>query len=208
MAALEMAALEIPGNGDSGNVVTQEQVLRTIHSLEHEQQRDFIQQCLNPEQSQRPSTAELLFHPVLFEVHSLKLLAAHALIHNPKKSNKFIDNCVEDMLQHQYHSDSVVAEITHSSGEPTLFRMADIPVIEKLEKFIEDVRFGIYPLTAFRIKQQPPSRPRAISPEAVDPVASETPETTDMETRKVINMMCNIKPNENGHGLFVSTITL
>ena len=26
MAALEMAALEIPGNGDSGNVVTQEQV--------------------------------------------------------------------------------------------------------------------------------------------------------------------------------------
>nr|XP_053628238.1 nuclear receptor-binding protein homolog isoform X2 [Cherax quadricarinatus] len=207
MAALEMAALEIPGNGDSGNVVTQEQVLRTIHSLEHEQQRDFIQQCLNPEQSQRPSTAELLFHPVLFEVHSLKLLAAHALIHNPKKSNKFIDNCVEDMLQHQYHSDSVVAEITHSSGEPTLFRMADIPVIEKLEKFIEDVRFGIYPLTAFRIKQQPPSRPRAISPEAVDPVASETPETTDMETRKVINMMCNIKPNENGHGLFM-TISL
>lgn len=26
MAALEMAALEIPGNGDSGNIVTQEQV--------------------------------------------------------------------------------------------------------------------------------------------------------------------------------------
>lgn len=26
MAALEMAALEIPGNGDTGNVVTQEQV--------------------------------------------------------------------------------------------------------------------------------------------------------------------------------------
>lgn len=44
------------------------------------------------------------------------------------------------MLQHQYHSDSVVAEIRHSSGEPVLFRMADIPVIEKLEKFIEDVR--------------------------------------------------------------------
>ena len=45
------------------------------------------------------------------------------------------------MLQHQYHSDSVVAEIRHSSGEPRLFRMSDIPVYEKLEKFIEDVRY-------------------------------------------------------------------
>ncbi|KAK4294505.1 hypothetical protein Pmani_032875 [Petrolisthes manimaculis] len=207
MAALEMAALEIPGNGDTGNVVTQEQVLKTIHSLEHEQQRDFIQKCLSPDQSHRPSTTKLLFHPVLFEVHSLKLLAAHALIHNPKKSNKYIDNCVEDMLQHQYHSDSIVAEIRHTSGEPRLFRMSDIPVMEKLEKFIEDVRFGIYPLTAFRLQQPPPSRPRAISPEAVDPVTSEAPESIDMETRKVINMMCNIKPNENGHGLFM-TISL
>lgn len=56
-------------------------------------------------------------------------------------ANKLIDNSIEDMLQHQYHSDSVVAEIRHSSGEPVLFRMADIPVIEKLEKFIEDVRY-------------------------------------------------------------------
>ncbi|XP_045112569.1 nuclear receptor-binding protein homolog isoform X1 [Portunus trituberculatus] len=206
MAALEMAALEIPGNGDSGNVVTQEQVLRTIHSLEHEQQRDFIQKCLIPDQSQRPSTTELLFHPVLFEVHSLKLLAAHALLHKPK-SKKLIDNSIEDMLQHQYHSDSVVAEIRHSSGEPTLFRMSDISVFEKLEKFIEDVRFGIYPLTAFMLQQPPPSRPRAISPEAVDPVAPETTESTDQETRKVINMMCNIKRNENGQGLYM-TISL
>lgn len=30
MAALEMAALEIPGNGDSGNIVTQEQVREKI----------------------------------------------------------------------------------------------------------------------------------------------------------------------------------
>lgn len=65
-------------------------------------------------------------------------------------------------------------------------------------------RYGIYPLTAFKLQQPPPSRPRAISPEAVDPVASDAQEVAQMETRKVINMMCNIKPNENGHGLFVS----
>ena len=55
-------------------------------------------------------------------------------------ANKLIDYSIEDMLQHQFHSDSVVAEIRHSNGEPTLFRMSDIPVYEKLEKFIEDVR--------------------------------------------------------------------
>lgn len=180
---------------------------KTIHSLEHNLQRDFITKCLNPDQSKRPTTNELLFHPVLFEVHSLKLLAAHTLIHNPKKSSKNIDNCVEEMLQHQYSDDTIVAEIRHNDKEPTLFRMSDLPLVEKLEKFIEDVRYGIYPLTAFSLNQQPPSRPRAISPEAVAPVAAESPEATDVETRKVINMMCNIKPNENGHGLFM-TISL
>lgn len=58
---------------------------KTIHSLEHESQRDFIRQCLIADHNKRPRTTELLFHKVLFEVHSLKLLAAHSLIHNPKK---------------------------------------------------------------------------------------------------------------------------
>lgn len=52
-------------------------------------------------------------------------------------------------MQHQYHSDSVVAEIRHSSREPVLFRMSDIPVIEKLEKFIEDVRY--VPVLTFKL---------------------------------------------------------
>lgn len=55
-------------------------------------------------------------------------------------ANKNIDNCVEEMLQHQYHQDSILAEIKHKDREPTLFRMKDIPVLEKLEKFMEDVR--------------------------------------------------------------------
>ncbi|XP_076036281.1 MLF1-adaptor molecule isoform X2 [Oratosquilla oratoria] len=207
MCALEMAALEIPGNGDSGNVITQEQVNKTIASLEHELQKDFIRKCLAQDAASRPTTSELLFHPVLFEVHSLKLLAAHSLIHNPKKSNKFIDNCIEELLQHQYAEDSVVAEIRHTGREPTLIRMVDIPVVEKLEKFVEDVRFGIYPLTAFRLQLQPPSRPRAISPEAPESVKSDTPEPTDLEMRKIVNMMCNVRSSEEGDGLAM-TISL
>nr|CAH7767783.1 unnamed protein product [Callosobruchus chinensis] len=80
MCALEMAALEIIGNGDSGNKVTEENVKKTIELLEDEQQKDFIQRCLALDPRDRPTAKELLFHPLLFEVHSLKLLAAHVLV--------------------------------------------------------------------------------------------------------------------------------
>jgi nuclear receptor-binding protein len=42
MCALEMAALEIQGNGDTGSMVTEENVMRTVESLEESQQKDFI----------------------------------------------------------------------------------------------------------------------------------------------------------------------
>lgn len=57
-------------------------------------------------------------------------------------------------------------------------------------------RYGIYPLTAFTAKQPPPPRPRAISPEISESVKSVTPEPLDIETRRVVNMMCNVKPKE------------
>lgn len=85
MCALEMAALEIQGNGDSGNIVTEENIAKTIDSLEDDQQRDFIKRCLHVDPKERPTARELLFHPLLFEVHSLKLLAAHCLVKNTGK---------------------------------------------------------------------------------------------------------------------------
>ena len=47
--------------------------------------QDFIKQCLEKNQASRPTARELLFHTVLFEVHSLKLLAAHSFIKNASK---------------------------------------------------------------------------------------------------------------------------
>nr|XP_023021503.1 nuclear receptor-binding protein-like [Leptinotarsa decemlineata] len=87
MCALEMAALEIVGNGDSGNKVTEENVSKTIDSLEDETQKDFIRKCLSENPDERPTAKELLFHPLLFEVHSLKLLAAHCLV---KKTGRYL----------------------------------------------------------------------------------------------------------------------
>lgn len=82
MCALEMAALEIQGNGDSGTLVTEEHIKRTIESLDDPAQKDLITKCLSRDGDQRPTARELLFHPVLFEVHSLKLLAADAYVNS------------------------------------------------------------------------------------------------------------------------------
>lgn len=89
-----MAALEIQGNGDSGLMVTEENIIRTIESLEDQQQIDFIRRCINSDPAERPSAHELLFHPLLFEVHSLKLLAAHSLVFGPRQKSEFISSKV------------------------------------------------------------------------------------------------------------------
>jgi nuclear receptor-binding protein len=80
MCALEMAALEIQGNGDSSTMVTEDQIQRTIEGLEVVVQKDFIRACLTLEPALRPTARGLLFYPALFEVSPLKLLAAHTVV--------------------------------------------------------------------------------------------------------------------------------
>lgn len=64
-------------------------------------------------------------------------------------------------------------------------------------------RYGIYPLTAFSARQPPTPRPRAISPETAESVKSASPEPLDIESRKVVNMICSVKPVENSTELLV-----
>lgn len=189
MCALEMAALEIQGNGDSGNLVTDENINRTIDSLDDTHQKDFIRLCLNKNPTKRPTARELLFHPLLFEVHSLKLLAAHALV---KSAANISETVSDESLQKFYGSETVIAEIQYKNQHhpPVQTRVVDVPVSEKLEKFIEDVKNGIYPLTAFGAKQPPPARSRAISPEMAVSEKSVTPEPMDVEARKIVTMIC------------------
>ncbi|XP_046478095.1 nuclear receptor-binding protein [Neodiprion pinetum] len=203
MCALEMAALEIQGNGDTGTVVTDENINKTIESLDDSQQKDFIHKCLQVNPICRPSARELLFHPLLFEVHTLKLLAAHALVNSATNISETI---TDEVLQRLYGPDTVVAEVRYADRSPYQIRSSDIQVAEKLEKFVEDVKYGIYPLTAFMAKLPPPVRPRAISPEVTESVKSVTPEPLDFESRRVVNMMCNVKPREESRELLMTIL--
>ena len=79
--------------------------------------------------------------------------------------------------------------------EPVQWKASQCNALE-LEKFLEDVKNGVYPLTAFSVTVIDPhsqTRPRAISPDVAENVKSETPEPAYSETRVVTSMNCHIR---------------
>ena len=74
----------------------------------------------------------------------------------------------EEAIHRYYGSSTIMASVKITTGEETeekLFKLSDFPVHEKLEKFMEDVKFGIFPLTAFATPELQPTTTRAPSPE-------------------------------------------
>ncbi|XP_017465891.1 PREDICTED: nuclear receptor-binding protein homolog [Rhagoletis zephyria] len=207
MCALEMAALEIQPSGSETTTINEETILRTINSLEHDLQRDLIFKCLRRNPAERPSANDLLFHPLLFEVHSLKLLAAHCLVFAPKNRTMFSETLIDGMMQRYNRPEVIMARVSCGEEEKN-YRLADVPTADKLEKFVEDVKFGVYPLTALGGKKPPHFRSRAASPERADSVKSATPEPVDIESRRIVNMMCSVKKLKEDSSDIAMTILL
>ncbi|KAM9689617.1 nuclear receptor-binding protein 2 isoform 1-T1 [Dama dama] len=191
MCALEMAVLEIQANGDTR--VTEEAITRARHSLSDPNMREFILSCLARDPACRPSAHSLLFHRVLFEVHSLKLLAAHCFIqHQYLMPENVVEEKTKAMDPH-----AVLAEIPRPPRPPLQWRYSEVSCLE-LDKFLEDVRNGIYPLMNFAAAR-PLGLPRVLAPppEEAPKAKTPTPEPFDSETRKVIQMQCNLERSED-----------
>ncbi|KAK5903394.1 hypothetical protein CgunFtcFv8_007180 [Champsocephalus gunnari] len=176
MCALEMAVLEIQSNGDS-SYVSQEAINNAIQMLEDPLQREFIQKCLEVDPSKRPTAKELLFHQALFEVPLLKLLAAHCIVSH---QHMIPENALEEMTKNM-DPNLVIVEVK----DGVQMKLSQFPALE-LDKFLEDVRNGIYPLTAFGVPS--PHQPQ-----------QETVKSPILETRKVLQMQCNIEPVDEGN---------
>ncbi|XP_014747654.1 PREDICTED: nuclear receptor-binding protein 2 [Sturnus vulgaris] len=133
--AHEMAVLEIQTNGDTR--VSEEAIARARHSLDDPNMREFILSCLTLNPDRRPSANSLLFHRVLFEVHSLKLLAAHCFINH---QYLMPENVVEEKIK-ELDLNMVMAEIRREGRPGAQWRYSEVSFLE-LDKFLEDVRWA------------------------------------------------------------------
>lgn len=201
ICALEMAALEIapnpaPNANENNVIITQDVIYRTIESLENPLQRDFIRACLSQLPSRRPSARKLLFHPVMFEVPSLRLFSAHVIVSTPSYQP---EQLTEEALNRPLSVDSdghdkVLAEIPAGANDrPAVgLRASDVPRRE-MEKFFEEVRNGAYPLTAVVPSSKQPiiSRPRNTS---VFEFGPDSPESfQEEEHRRLATVQCSAK---------------
>jgi nuclear receptor-binding protein len=150
MVALEMFNLEFGGNGDT-HPVTSELIKQSIDALDDKQQ-DFINRCLEIDPQKRPTARELLFHPLLFEVPTLRLLAAHQIIKNQNESR--LETSSE--MFGVYLPETIIA-----SWKNEIFKYNQL-VLFDANKYLEDVRNGIYPLTAFGLDHQSSSSSSSI----------------------------------------------
>ena len=91
--------------------VSKESIEKCIDSIEDEGQKDFIRKCLIKDPNLRPSAKSLLFHPILFEVPSLKLLAAHALDTAAATENR------TDEAIHSHYGTAVMATMIQAGEE-------------------------------------------------------------------------------------------
>ena len=74
---------------------------------------------------------------------------SNALLFPPSLSGNIQDSGpTDEAIQSHYGKGSVMATVVRG-GETREYKLKDLAPAEKLEKFVEDVRLGIYPITNF-----------------------------------------------------------
>lgn len=199
ICALEMAVPRSKLHYRESKSVTAADIESAIDVLEDPHQKDFIRLCLRQDPLERPSARSLLLHPLLFEVHSLKLLGAHAFVKNQR--------ILPEYKQKEQDKEVVLAQTVSTNPKAVTIKLKDVPLFD-VDKFLEDVMNGVYPLTSFALPQPPWAPPSSAPPQTKGQVAEgHTPaEQVDEivpETRKIIHAQGTLMPMEKSYGLIL-----
>ncbi|XP_047139568.1 nuclear receptor-binding protein isoform X1 [Hydra vulgaris] len=188
IVALEMATLHWV---EKTCTVTPEMIKLALDSLEDSTQREFIEKCLQKSPENRPTVHQLLMHPILLEVYSLKLLAAHAL-----SEIDYVKSLQEFMSR---DPDRVMAEIVSPGNHANVLWLNSKVQPFEVEKFLEEIKTGLYPLTGMESRKKKteirpqlnPSRPK--SPEDNNNNQGNEDDENKPETRLIIQISCAVK---------------
>ncbi|XP_057292067.1 nuclear receptor-binding protein-like isoform X2 [Hydractinia symbiolongicarpus] len=205
IVALEMATLQW---AEATTSVTPEMIQTAITNLDDPNQQDFICKCLEKNPLYRPSVRELLKHPLMLEVYTLKVLAGHALVDSD--SNDFVKG-IDEIEERD--SDRVMAEIVYPDQRENIqWKFSKVQPQLELEKFLEEIKTGLYPLTGMEnSKPKKDNRPqlnasRPKSPEDVVNSSQGSEEEEQKEVRLIIQMTCTAKQMEDGSGQSLSLL--
>jgi len=168
--------------------VGEEDIEKAIALLEDPQQQHFIKWCISKDPDSRPRARTLLLHPVLHHVPSLKLVAAHIFVKN-------LEILSENHLETQKTKMRNKTEVMITTKDKEMTR-SDFPAFD-IDKYLEDVRVGIYPLTTFQLPQ-PPKRTRGESESELEngQVANVPNPQEPLEIRKILTAEVVICPAE------------
>ena len=188
MCALEMAIHGLTGNGENFSI-TDEVIEKTLNSLNPEQ-AEFIRSCIAENPKNRPSARELLFRPLIFEVHQLKLLSAHVV------SNHDLQLQDNVLYKNKRSPNEVFAAVKciPADGSSMSYPYGKLPQND-LEKLLEDVSQGLFPLTNYAVKKRLEKLSRVSSPEENDNTAAgdSSGEAPDPESRMIVSMSCDVQ---------------
>jgi len=194
---LEMAmSMEYMASGENKRV-NEEDITKAINELDDPLQQNFIRKCISKEAADRPSARELLLHPVLFEVPSLKLIAAHCF-------NKNIGPPEENQLEYYKSKNRNKSDVLIQIKDK-IKKREDFPAFD-IDKYLEDVKVGIYPLTVFKLPSPPQrsttvefkSKTNSEGSQVHVPGTQRDEAKENIEIRKIVQAQCCfVKEDEN-----------
>ena len=194
MCALEMAVHGLTPVGDNISI-TDELIEITLKTLQPEQ-GEFIRSCIVENPKNRPSARELLFRPILFEVHQLKLLAAHVVTNHDFQLQ---DNMLYKNKRLPSEAFATIRKLPQDNNTPSVtYTYGKLPQND-VEKLLEDVSQGLFPLTNYAVKNRLEKVSRVSSPEESDNTTTgdNSSEAIDPESRIIVHMTCDIQLSSN-----------